>query len=216
MMPIMDIPQFVSPFRLYNLRRNPFGELTRQERTELAVVEVSEWVDYLQDDQAILQLIGPCGRGKTTHALAILHALPDAQYIYLPEDKPRPKVGRHRPMVVDESQRLSGWQLRRVLRVPGALVLCTHTDHTRAIQRAGRSVWSINVGDDMTPNKLQKILNRRIDASRLAEGTIPQISHNHAVQLHMRFGSDVRAIEHCLYEEFQQNALKQSPWPPAE
>lgn len=205
----------ISPFRFYNLWRNPFGELTRHERAELAVAEVTQWLRFLENDRAVLQFVGPCGRGKTTHALAIVRALPTAGYIYLPEEKPRPQVGLHRPMIVDESQRLSFWQLRRVLRVPGPLVLCTHVDHRRAIQRAGRELLSVEIGAETNPSKLQKILNRRIEASRLGDGTIPQISHDHATQLHSRFGSDVRAIEHHLYIEFQNTVLKQASWPPA-
>jgi hypothetical protein len=211
----MNELHLVSPFHFYNLRRNPFGELTRHERTELAIVEVADWLTFLKNTRAVLQLLGDCGRGKTTHALALLHAMPAAEYIYLPEEKPRPQVGLQRPMIIDESQRLTFWQLRRVLRVPGALVLCTHVDHRRAIQRAGRELHSVEIGTDTTPSKLQNILNRRLEASRLGDGTIPQITQDHATQLHSRFGSDVRAIEHHLYIEFQNTALKQQSWPPA-
>jgi len=65
-----------SPFHRYNLFRNPFGELSREERAELAVVDLSQWQPYFQDDQSVLQFIGHCGSGKTTHLLAIQRFLP--------------------------------------------------------------------------------------------------------------------------------------------
>jgi hypothetical protein len=204
-----------SPFRRYNLRRNPFGELTQQERAELAVVDPTDWLDFLQDDLAVLQFIGPCGRGKTTHLLAILRAIPRAQYVYLPEDGPQPAISRHRPLLIDESQRLSFLQLRRVFHVRGALVLGTHRDHTRAIQRAGREVVTVDVAAHHSPHRLAAILNRRLEASRVTEGEIPHVSLQHAVKLCDKFGTDIRAMEHFLYDQFQACVNEQTPWPPA-
>lgn len=204
-----------SPFRRYNLRRNPFGELTQQERAELAVVDPTDWLDFLQNDLAVLQFIGHCGRGKTTHLLAILRAMPHAEYVYLPEDGPQPVISQHRPLLIDESQRLSFLQLRRVFRVRGPLVLGTHRDHTRALQRAGREVVTVDVAAHHSPHRLAAILNRRLEASRVSEGEIPHVSLQHAAKLCDKFGNDIRAMEHFLYDQFQACVNEQTPWPPA-
>jgi hypothetical protein len=203
-----------SPYHPYNLWRNPFGEITRQERAEQAVVEDDGWVEYLEKKRAVLQFIGPCGFGKTTHLLALQRAMGTIPYIYLPEDGRQPKVGHSRPMIVDEAQRLSYWQLRRVLKVGGPLVFGTHDDLSPSIRRAGLDVQTIEVAAWTTPQRIAEILNRRIESSRLSEGTIPVISVQHAAQWQSRFGVNIRAIEHFLYEEFQCSAQQRVAWPP--
>lgn len=204
-----------SPYHQYNLRRNPFGELARQERAELAVVELDGWLNFLNHDRAVLQFIGPCGYGKTTHLLAIQVALESAEYVYLPEARPRPRVGEQRPMIVDEAQRLSFLQLRKVLKIAGPLVFGTHNDLTTAIRRAKLEVKTIDVAADSSTARLEKILNRRIESSRLADGTIPRITSDHALRLQHQFGQNVRAIEHFLYDQFQRCASEKNSWPPA-
>ena len=205
-----------SPFHLYNLFRNPFGELSREERAELAVVELSQWQSYFHDDQTVLQFMGHCGRGKTTHLLAIRRDLPNAEYIYLPEDGPLPAISNRRPMIIDEAQRLSFWKLRRVLRAGGPLIIGTHVDLSKTVRQAGLKVVTFDVATDSSSEQLQEILNRRIEASRLGNGTVPRISAENAVRLRDVFGSDVRAIENSLYEQFQHHALEQRPWPIAD
>ena len=205
----------ISPYHRYNLRRNPFGELTREERADLAVVDVGDWLKFLADDRSVLQFIGPCGHGKTTHLLAIERAIRKAEYVYLPEGGPNPTVSNHRPMIVDEAQRLSYWQLRRVLKRGGPLVFGTHTDHSRAIIRAGLNVCTVNVSEDSSAQQLIKILNQRVDASRHGDGLVPRITASHAIGLQNQFGANVRAIEHFLYEQLQHCISERKPWPPA-
>ena len=36
------------PWARFNLHRNPFGELSSEERSELAVVEVDDWLEMLR------------------------------------------------------------------------------------------------------------------------------------------------------------------------
>src|SRR5262249_43157873 len=101
-----------SPYRRWNLRRNPFGELTREERAELALVDVEQHLAELRQGRTALQFLGPCGHGKTTHLLALQRELDEAVYIYLPEDGPQPPIPAIRPLLLDEAQRLSSWQRR--------------------------------------------------------------------------------------------------------
>lgn len=204
-----------SPYHFYNLRRNPFGELSRQERSEVAVIDLDRWRELLQDERNVIQFIGPCGHGKTTHLLAIERELPDSKFVYLPEFGPLPAIDDHRPMLIDEAQRLPSRQLRRVLSVGGPLILSTHVDLTVAIRRARLEVLTIEVAAGCTPRRLADILNRRIAASRLRAGPVPYIDEQIVISLQRRFGANIRAIEHFLYEQFQNCAKEQLTWPPA-
>jgi hypothetical protein len=47
-----------NPFHALNLWRNPFGELTRSQRAELALVDVDPWRMALEDSRTVLQFIG--------------------------------------------------------------------------------------------------------------------------------------------------------------
>jgi len=206
----------VSPFHLYNLIRNPFGELTREERAKLAVVELGDLVELFSQSRTVVQFIGQCGHGKTTHLLAAQLRLPQPPYVYLPESGPHPALPLQRPLIVDEAQRLSTGQLKRVLKIGGPLIFGTHDDLSDHIDRAGMKAVTIDVAGDSSSLRLQEILNGRIVSSRLGNGEVPRISLAHAAQLRHSFGCDVRAVEHYLYEQFQRFAQQGAPWPPTE
>ncbi len=206
-----------SPFTVYNLYRNPFGELTRAERAELAVVEdMDAWLAALADSRTAIQFFGDCGFGKTTHLLAIEKRLAIAAYVYYPETGSRPALPRQRPVLVDEANRMGWRQHGRLLLGAGPIVIGTHVDYSWRLRRAGFQVLHVNVEQPKQPAWLAKILNRRVEASRVVEGLpIPLIDEQFAEQLLAQFGSNLRRIEHFLYERFQLCISEQSPWPPA-
>mgnify|MGYP000964671584 FL=1 len=185
----------VSPFAKLNLIRNPFGELQPAERAELAVVDTPRWLELLRQPTSAVQFIGPGGHGKTTHLLALAHRLPQAAYVYLPEDGPPPSLPRARPVLIDEAQRLRWWQRRQVLAVGGPLALGTHEDLTPALRRAGLTVVTVEVAADQSPERLADILNRRIEASRAGDAPVPRVDLPQAIELRRRFGADIRQIE---------------------
>jgi hypothetical protein len=220
----------LSPYHCLNLWRNPFGEMTREERADLAIVELEDWVNFLANDRSALQFIGPCGHGKTTHLLAIERSLIQMgqasliaktpiqsipKFVFFPEDGPRPMVDAHRPMIIDEAQRMSWRQARSVFRRGGPLVLSTHVDLAKQMVRAGLNVQTVDFTAAASASRLVRILNRRIQASRLSDEAIPVITETDAVRLQHQFGGDIRAIEHCLYAQFQRCASEQTAWPPA-
>lgn len=210
----MTISSRVSPYARLNLRRNPFGELTREERADMAVVLIERWLPLLRDPRTAVQFIGPCGHGKTTHLLAIERGLPGATYIYLPEVGVRPIIPIWRPLLIDEAQRLSYWQRRRVFKLGGPLVLGTHEDLTSPLRRHGLKVTTVEVAADQSPQRLKNILNRRIEASRLSDSSeVPSISLDHVLALQTKFGSDIRRMEHYLYDHFQLAARNGWPCP---
>lgn len=191
------------PLAWCNLRRNPFGELTRQERIELAVVKVDAIMARLPTSRHAVQLIGDCGRGKTTRMLVLAASLPDASYVYLPEDEPCPGIPEGSPLLIDEAQRLPRRVRRTVFDTGLPLVLATHTDLRRPLKRAGYQVHTEEIGGDNDANLIVEVMNRRIDSSRLDDGPVPRFTTSDAVELLRRFGSDVRGMEGYLYERVQ-------------
>jgi hypothetical protein len=191
------------PWARWNLRRNPFGELIADERAELAVLPPGQQTYDVFEQGHALQLIGESGRGKTTRMLVLWRNLPSASYVYLPEGGPTPPIPAGNPLLIDEAQRLTRKLQASIfcLRLP--LVLATHADLTRPLQKWGYVVRTINIERDNTPELIHAALNRRIEASRLEPGELPEISFDEARKLAIRFGSDLRAIEHFLYERLQ-------------
>lgn len=248
-----------SPYARYHLFRNPFGELARHERAELAVIDLQDCLDWLvkpvldgtpiSDDaiahrcpthRRMLQIIGPCGHGKSTHLLAIENALAKlqpVQYVYFPEDGAQPPLPHVRPLLVDEAQRMNRTRLRTLLRGDGPLALGTHCDMELRFRRAGFAVKTINLDQPITPQRLQSMLNARVLASRMQPSVTIARRHSancagsgrtiscvdfhplcltleQVVALQQRFGSNIRLIEHHLYEAFQLFAEKGEPWLP--
>jgi hypothetical protein len=189
--------------------------LTCQERAELAVVNVAMYASELQAGKTALQFLGDQGRGKTTHLLAIGRALPGAEYVYLPEDGPRPTIPGTRPLLVDEAQRLSRWQRYRVFAVTGPLVIGSHEDHTLELERAGYRVVTHHVASVASPERLQGMLNRRVEAARAGVGPLPLVSEVFAAALHDQFGPDIRGVEQFLYDLFQSRIHEDELWPNA-
>jgi len=192
------------PFGHWHLHRNPFGELTREQRTVAAVVETASLQAVLAEPQGAIQFIGHCGHGKTTHMLALLACYPQATYVYLPPDGPCPPIPTGTPLFIDEAQRLPWRRRREVLRRGGPLVLGTHRDLTSSLKRANYRVHTVNVSAKLSAHRLCEILNRRIALASLGTGTTPHVDLPMAQRLIDRFGHNVRAIEDFLYERIQQ------------
>ncbi len=190
-----------------NLRRNPFGEFSVEERTELALVELVTALDHLQSCSTkrppALQVIGDKGFGKTTHLLAIAQYFADAVYLHIPEgEHPKiPDVGE--PLLIDEAQRLTLWQRLWLFRSRRTLVLGTHRDFTQHLKWAGRSVLTLEAARHTTPERIEKILNDRISSVRRSENSIPVVTRRTAEILFTLYGNDLRSIQHHLYDVFQ-------------
>jgi len=196
------------PFAHLNLRRNPFGEPTRDERGEMAVVDVDEHIDVLRSNSSFaVQFVGNCGRGKTTHMLALHRAFPGSPYVYVPEDGPVPRMptpAEDGPLFIDEMQRVPRRTRREVMRRGRPLVIGTHRDHTRELRRHGYAVETIRPAAEMDAARLREIVHRRIEWARRGDGDVPRVSESTISSLLSRYGDDVRAIEGHLYDVFQQ------------
>lgn len=199
---------FSVPFARFNLYRNPFGELTREERIELALVDVSAIRNWLSGPRRAVQLVGDCGRGKTTRMLKVSQQFPDSVYVYLPEDEPCPPIPVGSPLLIDEAQRLPRKVRGDVFRSGLPLLLGTHCDLSRALGRHGYEVSTNSIGQENSAALVHQIMNRRIEASRLSCGAVPALSLCDAEWLVAKFGSDVRAMEGYLYEKMQVQVVQ--------
>ncbi|WP_153557249.1 hypothetical protein [Roseimaritima sediminicola] len=205
---LAGVPEWL-PFAGLNLRHNPFGECAPRQRAELAVVSLDRWLAVLEGPQPALQFVGDCGRGKSTHLLAMRYALPDAAYVYFPEQGPLPSVPEGAVVLIDEAQRMPCRVRRTTLRRRVPLVLGTHVDLRRVLRRYGYAVHTVRVDTLIDAPSLTRIFNRRLEAARLDDRrAVPRIATSEAARLHGRFGSDVRAMEEYLYERFQRYAGK--------
>jgi len=193
------------PFAELNLRRNPFGELEAAERAAVAVVEVDRLVRRLEQPGYAVQFIGEKGRGKTTHLLAIWRHFPQAVYVHVGEHE-RPRIPHGRPLLIDEIQRLSRWHRRRIFRRRVPLAIGTHEDLGGELRRAGFEVQTVRPAEALDGKRLCRMLNRRVERARRGPGPLPQISLQTAQAMLDHSGDDLRAIEFCLYDLFQDLA----------
>jgi hypothetical protein len=200
-MPVTQVT-YPLPYAHLNLRRNPFGEFSEEERTALALVDVDAIIARLDDPQYVVQFIGEKGYGKTTHLLAIRARLHDAGYVHIPEGERAP-IPSGCPILIDEAQRLTRWQQFQVFRSNIPLVLGTHRDFHRQLRLAGRVVETIDVQQTIDVERLHRLLNARIQWVRRSDGPIPSITPETADRLRKEFGADIRGILHQLYAVFQ-------------
>lgn len=192
------------PFAWCNLWRNPFGELTRSERAEVAVINAEEIVGDRFGRLQAIQLIGDCGRGKTTRMLVLQKWFSEASYVYLPEDKPCPAIPDGWPLLIDEAQRLPRRVRKQIFATGLPLILATHRNLHRPLRRAGYEVSTFKIGSTNNAELIQAAMNRRIEASRLnSNEPVPVLPLQDAMKLHGRFGDDMRSIEGYLYDKVQ-------------
>ncbi len=200
------------PMAHLNLRVNPFGEWRCEDRIAMAQLDAARWLGWLQHDRHALQFVGACGRGKSTHLLALAHLLARAphgassHYCYLPPRGPCPPLPADGILLIDEAQRLPWLRRRRLLRQGRPVVLGTHRDCRRPLRRAGYTVETFDLDQPPPPETLAAILNRRIEQARLRDGPLPSITLAEAARLQLWFGSNIRATEHYLYHQFQKRA----------
>lgn len=191
------------PYGHLHLWRNPFGELPWEDRIAAAEVDVTRWLPVLSRPKTAVQFMGDCGRGKTTHLLALLKYAPQAAYVYLPEAQPHPPIPTTSPLFVDEAQRL-GWRIRRRVWQRGQpLILGTHLDLTRSLQRFGYDVETVTVSQQVSEEQLGRIFRQRIEMAALGTGPVPDISSARIHSLMDAHGTNIRAMLETLYDVFE-------------
>ena len=192
------------PFSHLNLRRNPFGELTAEERTALAIVEIGPALQHLTQPRAAVQFVGEKGYGKTTHLLVLATQFGHGTYIHIPEEQRVSVPSTGDPLLIDEAQRLTRIQRWLIFRSRRRLILGTHEDFELPLCRARRPVLTIAADRFTNEVRVHTLLNARIRSARRSAGLIPSVTLRTASKLFTQFGSDIRSIEHSMYQTFQQ------------
>lgn len=211
--PSFTLPSLTLPFAHLNLRFNPFGELDIDDRARAAVIDYQQWIDtFLKTPNFILQFSGDCGRGKSTH----LHGLkmhlqehfPDVSYSYFAEDEiVRSLPNKASLLILDETQRIPKRLRQKLWKRNCGLILGTHEDHSQEFVKHGR-VFEHVLLEGITEDKLRQVLEGRLELARRTSNTsilnpIPYFTDNTLKKLIETFGDDIRAIEHHLYDVFQ-------------
>ena len=191
------------PFAHLNLRFNPFGELTRQERATLAVVDLGDLPRFLHNERHAIQFLAHQGNGKSTHLLALHTHFSDASYTqFYPGEKPTLSLT---PMsFLDSFDLLPARQRRRLYGRMRSFACTTHVDLSNELHRAGIHVRTVEVGR-YAPSRLKEIFRRRIVfAQRHANQPVPALHDKTVQRLMEKHGDNIRAMESELYDIFQQ------------
>lgn len=198
------------PFRALGLRANPFRALTDDEWADVVVLPPA--AEAAVHSAIHLQVLGEMGRGKTSTLLGLAARLrragQRAAYEYLPLGQRafRAPLAGLDVFLLDEAQRLRSGERRRLLAAAAGglrLVVGSHEDLSPLFARRGLAVVTVQLGAPDYEH-LERVLRRRLDYFAL-DPARPAISLAPAAvaALHAAYGSDLRAIERCLYEVFQ-------------
>jgi hypothetical protein len=189
------------PYARLNLRRNPFGELGRDERAALAVVEVGDLAERLERPGIAVQLLGGSGCGKTTWLLALRRRFAAAPFVKVVEGV-RTRVPRGHPVFVDDAHLLPPARRRRLLRRRASFVLTTHVDLEPELQRCGLEPLTVRPAATQGAERLERAFALRVEAARRGPGPLPRVPRSAVEELARRFGDDVRSMEQELYHAF--------------
>ncbi len=198
------------PFHTLGYQRNPFGSLTNEEWTAVAIpppVLREAWAQK----PSVLQLLGEKGSGKTSSLFWLLAQLEAegvlAAYEHLPEEARRftTDLTGLDGFVLDEAQRLSWREKWRLLRQrPSRLILSSHQDLTRLFRRRGVTLASVDLDGAATLAQVTAVLQRRLDYFALDGRPRLTLSDDAIRFLHDQFSPDLRAMEFLLYEVWQE------------
>ena len=197
-----------------NLRRNPFGELDPADLAAVALVDLDP-IRTALDQGLSVQLVGRCGRGKSTHLRALQHTLPAAHYarIWSLEHSGRwpPKVPRipvdTKLLLLDEADVLPIWSRVGLLRRAAQVVLATHGDLGLSLRLAGHRSVCLPVARPTDLTWLREAVNRRIVYFRRTDAPVPMPDDGILQGLIEAHGDDLWAIERALYEHYQNRSL---------
>lgn len=189
-------------FSHLNLRFNPFGELSREERSQVTHVELDDLPALLTQPRQAVQFIGGHGRGKSTHLIALHTHFDNASYTQIQEGS-KPIFKKAPLQFVDSIDFLSKAQRRKVYKKSHSLAFTTHVDLTKELVEMEYEVHSRTISQVNT-EALQNMFTNRIEFARRDEGEIPTVGCETIAILQERYKDDIRAMELCLYDIFQE------------
>lgn len=197
-------------FSHLNLRCNPFGELPPRDLAAVALLDLSPILSALESGHSV-QLVGRCGRGKSTHLRALQHHLDGVHYarVWSREHTGRwpPKTpdlpGGTKVLLLDEADQLPPWSRIALVRRVEQVVVATHGDLSTSLRLAGHHSRLVEVARPRSLAWLRQAVERRIVYFRRTEAPVPMPDDTLLEQLLETHGDDLRSIERALYEHFQ-------------
>ena len=190
---------------------NPFGGMHDEELEEIFVPRIftPEIIEKIQGEKTgIIELVGPKGRGKTTH-LRYLHELFPSYPIFYPEQRSDyAEISAHPSEVLflDSIHRLRLTQRIQLFRKKKLLILTTHWKRWGEYFIAGKSYVSYSFrGIDQ--QVLTKLLQKRIALATQEESDKIHLNPGYVQALIARHGDNYRGILNQLYDIFSQDKL---------
>ncbi|MCA9934913.1 MAG: hypothetical protein H6662_11075 [Ardenticatenaceae bacterium] len=199
------------PFHALGYSRNPFGALTDEEWTAVAILPQAI-CDVLPHGCRHVQVLGPKGAGKSTTlrkmAAELRAGRRRAVYEYLPEGQHYFSTNLHDVEIfcLDEVQRLNWWYLLRLVRwggTQGRLILGSHRDLTKWFGWQRPFLTTFYLPDLITRDHWQKAITARLRYFAIKENP-HTLSAEEIKQLYEKFGADMREGEYYLYEVWQK------------
>jgi hypothetical protein len=190
------------PFAHLNLRFNPFGELTREQRAATAIVELEDIPEHFSKNRIAIQFIGEHGRGKSTHLIALHKQFKQSPYTQI-HIGDKPTFNTDDIQFIDSIEMLPAARRKKIYHSTNILAITTHNDLTKELQTAGFEVISKRIFVD-NEQQIKQIFDRRIELARRNTGSLPNIDINTVRSLITKFNDDIRAMENHLYDVFQQ------------
>lgn len=197
------------PFHALGFRCNPFRALTDEEWVETAVVP-PQVQQTLNKGYTNLQILGEKGYGKTTLLLYLAAEKRRSSrrvcYEHIPEDGRTFQTSLQNLdyFCLDEAQRLTKKERKRLLNhtpSPG-LIVASHENLAPLFAENKRPLTTIQL-QDTGPDHLKAVLNKRLNYFSLENATPAPLSQQTINQLWQKFGRNIRAAEHHLYEYYQ-------------
>ena len=190
------------PFAHLNLRRNPFGEIPREERGELVVGTLDREIDHLHSG-GIVEFCGESGRGKSSALYGLHEHLEGAAYQYVPHDERLTSWPEADVLLVDEVQFLERATRLELWNRALPIACGTHVSYADEMRARSRDVLEVDLDAPRDLDELEAIFHRRIEAHRRNDGPVPELERETLRALRERYGSDHRAMERHLYEIVQ-------------
>lgn len=210
--PTLNRDRRLRHFERLGLRWNPF-RIPRPEERSLAYLPdlydaTATAADIANSDASVTQIIADSGHGKSTLLAAVLEELDQAdvkyKFHYLqPTLFARVAVpaSEIRVLVVDEFERLTRWNRRRLVRWTQRghrLIVSTHRDLRRSMNSPVATVRLSTI----TVDGLQRYFTMRVE---WASGDIGQfeLTDDAIHWLLQKTGGNLRVVDAVLYESFQ-------------
>jgi len=171
-------------------------------RARVARADVDRYRDRLRRDGAAIEFVGPAGRGKTTHLLALRETLERATYLEIPPNGSAPSWPSAPVLLVDEFQFLAPTDRNALPHSVEGLAVGAHESVRDDLESAGWDVESVEVAT-RSRSRLGDLVRARIEWARREEGPVPELTPEASSWLRERYGTDLRAVEKHLYEVFQ-------------